>query len=87
MSLKEEVNSEVFTLLQSLKPLAEINPSTAIGGGFQDINSVITRAKHAYPESQSIHAMSQIRSGDSLATAVSRLSLLHGAIVGVTGVV
>ncbi len=81
MSLKEQVATEVVTLLDNIKALAQKNPSEPVRGAFEDFNALLARAKEAYPDLKAIQQASQLLSSDSLATAVARLSVIHGAII------
>ncbi|MFQ5656590.1 MAG: hypothetical protein ACE5G5_03550 [Candidatus Methylomirabilales bacterium] len=80
MSLRDEVDTEVVSLLQSLKALGDKNPDSPIGGAFDDFNRLLERAKEAFPDARSIQEMGHIISGDSLTTVVAKLSIIKGAI-------
>jgi len=80
--LKDQVSTEIVTLLDSLKALAQKNPDAPVRGAFEDFNQLLARAKEAFPDVKAVQQASQLLSNDSLTTAVSRLSVLHGAIIG-----
>lgn len=82
--LKAQVSTEIITLLDSLKTLAQKNPDTPVRGAFEDFNQLLARAQEAFPNVKAVQQASQLTSSDSLGTAVSRLSVLHGAIIGAT---
>jgi len=84
MGIKEEVKSEVVTLLSTLKPLAERNPDGPVRGASEDFNHLLARAQEAYPELKAIQQTSQLFNHDTLATAVTRLAIIHGAILSTT---
>ena len=80
MGLRDEVDTEVVSLLQSLNSIADKNPDSPIGGAFDDFNRLLERAKEAFPGARSIQEMSHIISGDSLITVIAKLSIIKGAI-------
>ena len=80
MDPKEQILTEVLTVLNSLKPIAEKNPGKGVMGASQDINALIARAKQACPNLPAIQQTTALTKTDTLATAVTRLSVIYGAI-------
>ena len=80
MGTKEEVPSEVLSFLLSLKEIAEKNPELPVRGAAKYINRLLTGAKGAYPDLKDIQATSPIQSADNLTTAITRLSIIYGAM-------
>ncbi len=80
MGPKEQILTEVLTVLTNLKPIAERSPEKGIMGASQDINALIARAKKAYPDLPAIQQATNLGKTDTFATAVTRLSVIYGAI-------
>ncbi len=80
MGTKEEVTSEVLTLLQSLKEIAEKNPNSPVKGAAEDFNRLLSKAKEACPDLRGIQGLTPIVSADNLTTAITRLSIIYVAI-------
>ena len=64
MGTKEEVTSEVLTLLQSLKEIAEKNPNSPVKGAAEDFNRLLSKAKEACPDLRGIQGLTPIVSAD-----------------------
>ena len=80
MGTKEEVTSEVVTLLQSLKEIAGMNPDSPVKAAAEDFNRLLSKAKEAYPDLRGIQDTTPIVSADNLTTAITRLSIIYGAM-------
>jgi len=80
MGIKEEVASEILTLLQSLKEIGEKNPDSPVRAAAEDFNRLLSKAKEACPDLRGIQDTTPIVSADNLTTAITRLSIIYGAI-------
>lgn len=80
-SIKHEVARAVYTMLQALtvfrdrKPLTE--PADRAGHRF---NTLLGRARYSFPASRAIASLQPLEADARLATVLTRLSALKGAI-------
>jgi len=83
-NLQNEVRQAVHYMLESLKPMMEKGPDALIRGAFEDFNSLLARAKEAYPGSRTIKDMKPLQGSTNLVELVAKLGVIQGAVIAET---
>lgn len=80
-SVKHEVARAAYTMLQALTVFRDRKPLTERAGrAAHEFNTLLARAQHGFPASRSIQYLQSVEPHATLATLLTRLSLLKGAI-------
>jgi hypothetical protein len=75
--IRDEVRTALRRIVENMKTMADRKPETPVGA--EDFNSLLERAKRAFPNLPTVQEMKSIEGGANVATVFLKVSLLQGA--------
>lgn len=77
--LRQEVYNTVNEMLENIKLLSDRNPEARVDALKPDFRTLLARSKEAFPQSRTIHEMTDISRVPTLVELVTKLSEIKGA--------